>query len=103
MKFEVFDFETIKIKDNFTKPIAISYFDNGKIDFKKLNGEEGACLFIINTFKGCCVYYAHNLLFDFFQISNYIIKNFKIEWLYVNNNLYGLTIFTNGKKINFKC
>lgn len=102
---EVFDFETIK-KDNKIIPYCISYsegdnFYNHKFSLKE---EHEALQFILQHFKKDKIYYAHNLIFDFFCIfQSVLLLQIKYNWVYINYNLYEVCVGEKNNKITLRC
>jgi hypothetical protein len=75
MKYETFDFETIEI-NNKLFPYCIAYTQNGEIKYSEVqdNSYDNATNIILYKFKPNCIYYAHNLIFDFLLILPSLVK-----------------------------
>ncbi|MCB1711690.1 MAG: hypothetical protein KDH96_04190 [Candidatus Riesia sp.] len=80
MKYEVFDFEIIHLKNKII-PYAISYSNSNKIIFYKFKNisKYEVIEYILKNFQNDTIYFAHNLLFDFLLIIKDII-NLKIKF-----------------------
>lgn len=63
---EVFDFETLNSLGE-VSPYSISYTYDGDVRYFVFenNSPEYITSYIFANFKGGCIYYAHNLIFDF--------------------------------------
>lgn len=105
MKFEVFDFEIIYLNDKM-KPYAISYSNENQIIFYKFknNHKHEVINYILENFKNNYTYYAHNLLFDYLLIIKDVMSlKIKYNWVFIEYELYELTLFYNNKIINLRC
>ena len=105
MKYEVFDFEIIHLKNKII-PYAISYSNSNKIIFYKFKNisKYEVIEYILKNFQNDTIYFAHNLLFDFLLIIKDIINlKIKFKWVFLEYELYSLILFYNDKTIYFRC
>lgn len=96
LKHEVFDIET-KEEGGKLKPVLFIYTDNGKTFIKEVNNSDDCVQIIMSSFKTNVIYFAHNLMFDFFILLRAFIKlRIKIEWVFIEKKLYGVNLnYTN--------
>lgn len=103
--FEVLDIETINIGGE-TLPYAIAYTDGVTTNFIKIPGQSKneAAIVLIKLAKNKTIYYVHNLMFDFMILMRALIKlQVKVKWVYVDHNLYSVTLKYKGKSFELRC
>ncbi len=102
---EFFDFETTS-RGGVLHPFCITYTDNNKIFYKKIPNQckYQACHILLNNFKHNYIYFAHNLIFDFFLIFSVLLEeNIKYNWVFIDYNLYEVRIHHFNKIITLRC
>lgn len=105
MEFEVFDIETQNVNGRLI-PLALSYSDGGEVHYFYFgeNSRLKVCEHICDYFKSKVVYYAHNLIFDVCAIITGLVEQqISYDWVYINDELYEVTIYYKKKVIILRC
>lgn len=103
--FEVFDIECYWHNNN-GHLLALSYSDKDEIKYLYCYGldDNSIALHILNNFKENCLYYAHNLIFDFsFLIIGLNNLNVGIKIAYFNDKLFEVKLEHGGKVLTLRC
>ncbi len=101
---EVFDFEVITLNGK-SVPYAFAYSDGGNYIYELVDVSiDNLILLILKCFKPGLVYYAHNLLFDFWYMMRSIIThNLRYEWVFIDYQLYAVDLWYKNRKYYFRC